>query len=81
MILSVMFIPDQNPRVKFTAFDMTIGDAKYKKIVKFAKVFADLKHKSTLMMEFSGRKVEMSLDFFVICPGPEWKNQLSKSES
>ncbi len=34
------------------------------------------------MMEFSGRKVETSLDFFVICPGPEWKkNQSSKSES
>ena len=34
------------------------------------------------MMEFGGRKVEMSLDFFVICPGPEWKkNQSSKSES
>jgi hypothetical protein len=34
------------------------------------------------MMEFSGRKFETSLDFFVICPGPEWKNnQSSKSES
>jgi hypothetical protein len=77
-----MGFPDQNPRVKITAFDMTTGGEKYLKILKFAKVFADLKHKSTLMMEFSGRKVEMSLDFFAICPGPEWKkNQLPKSES
>jgi hypothetical protein len=29
MILSLMFIPDQNPRVKITAFDMTTGDEKY----------------------------------------------------
>ena len=73
LILSLIFIPNQNPQVRFTALDITTGHAKFKKIFKFMKVFENFVNKSNLTIEFGGRTVEVSLDFFVICPGPEWK--------
>jgi hypothetical protein len=73
LILSLIFNRDQSPQVRFTALDITTGHAKFKKIFKFMKVFENFVNKSNLTMEFGGRKVEMGLDFFVICPGPEWK--------